>query len=443
MSSPTDTDPTATALHVLADPRRRYLLAALLDREDTSPTAAPSPNAGLPLADVATEVAAAEHCSPIVPDELCREIRISLHHVHVPLLVDVGVLDRSTGGDATTVALADHPVLAADWVGTLLAEPTGETFPAPESTLDRTLEVLRDPRRRTVCTVLANRRGSVPVDDLAAAVVAQEAGDGASLADGTESARSVATALVHEHLPALADAGLVTSDDAADRAALDTDAPQWQTDWIAGPLPEATAHVRGESDRQKRLKSAQSMTTDGPTDRSEPDDCESGDAAVESCWTIQGRTNVFARGHEIADGAEEELFVMAPSTDTIRSTCLERWRNAADRGVDVYVASRSPRVRDTVRSAVPAATICDPQFDWLTFPMETTRHGYVILADRESAMVVTVETPVSGDATPRVGAISGDGRGNALVSLVRDQLGPRLDRLTDTSARRDGTPLPM
>lgn len=436
MSSPPTLEPTTTAADVLADPHRRFLLATLLEREGQSP-AGPA----MPIADLATEVAAAERGTPIVPDDQCERVHVELVHRHVPRLVDRGVLRRVPDGDAATVALAAHSVFDLEWVERLLADPVGDAAPIDEETLTRTLEALRKPRRRTVCTELASRGGSVAVDDLAAGVLVRE-GEADRSADAPDSLRtSVATELAHDHLPALAAAGLVTYDDGAGRAALKTDAPHWDVDWLAdGPLAEAAALVRSESKRRARSESEPSVPA-RTTDRG-PDGSGRTGTDVEGCWTLRGASDVFARGEAIAAGADEELFVMVQSAELLRPTCLENLRDAADRGVDVYVASRSPRVRDTVRSAVPPATVCEPRFDWFSFPVETQRHGYVTLADREAAMLVTVERGADEEAASRVGAITGDGPTNALVSIVRERLGPRLDRLS-AAGDRDETPLPM
>ncbi|MGQ3411784.1 DUF7344 domain-containing protein [Natrinema sp. LN54] len=447
MSSPPDTETTTTALDILAEPQRRYLLATLLDREGSSAVVGSTASEPMSIAALATEVATVEHDCPIVTDDQCERVHVSLVHKHVPRLVDTGVLCEIAGEDATTVALTDHPILETEWVRTLLDDPTGDAFAVSEATLNRTLAALRNPRSRAVCAALARRRGAVPVADLAAAVVAREASDGTRLVDISEAeCRTVTAALAHEHLPALSDAGLVAYDDIANGVELATDAPQWRVDWIAeGLLGEAADLVRAASERRASAGETGAAIEATATPSTAPEAGESGDGTgvrTDTCWTLEGRTNVFDRGHEIADGADEELFVMVPNAEMIRPACLERWRAAADRGVDVYVGSRSPRVRDTVRSAVPTATVCKPQFDWLNFPMEATYHGYVVFADRESAMLVTIDDS-RPDGEPWIGAITGDGRANALVSVVCEQLGPRLDRLTPTGDARDGRPLPM
>ncbi|WP_226005407.1 DUF7344 domain-containing protein [Natrinema salinisoli] len=448
MSSPPNAEMTTAALDSLANPCRRYLLAALLEREDTS-TVDPSPESEpMSITALATEVATWEHDCPIVTNDQFEQSHVGLVHAHVPRLVDSGVVIRNDDGAVTTVALADHPILEIEWVRTLLDDPAGDAFAADEATLNRTLEVLRNPRARTVVTVLATRRGAVPVSDLAATVVAREGGDETRLVDVTEAAcASVAATLVHHHLPALSDAGLLTYDETTRRAGIAPDAPQWESDWVVeGPLADMAALVR-ELRTPAAVSSDNRVAPNGsatnqPTAGSGPDET---DARGNTCRTIDGVENVFARGHEIADHAEDELFVTIPDGDRIGATCLERWHAAAERGIDVYVGSRSPRVRDTIRSAVPKATVCEPQFDWLNFSTTEAHHGHVVFADRETALLVAAEGTRS-DGEGRMVAITGDGRENPLVSLVREQLGPRIERLAAVRDERDGqskTPLPM
>lgn len=437
MSSPPNTEMT-TAINVLAEPQRRYLLATLLEREGVLSSGPPPTGNPIPISTLATEVATVERDCPIVTDDQCGQVRIAIAHNHVPRLIDIGVLRRDTDGETATVGLRAHPMLSADWVRTLLADPTGEAFPADEATLNRTLEALCDPRRRAVCTVLAKRRGSISVSDLAAAALAREGGDETRLVDVTaDECASVAVALVHSHLPALSDAGLVAYDDAERSVELASDAPQWQADWLLeGPLADVADLVRTVRERPDGHPRDGTGTTE-PAAMGSPE-CDSGSRGT--CRTIRGRETVTATAHDIADSAEEELFVTVPDPEMVQRGCLERWRAAADRGVDVYIGSHSPRVRDTVRSTIPSATVCEPQLDWLNLPIERGNHGRVVFADRETTMLVTVDESRSEGETS-VDAITGHGQANALVSLVREHMGPRLDRLTAENDSRDETPL--
>ncbi|MFA9414915.1 hypothetical protein [Natrinema sp. HArc-T2] len=252
MTSLPSTEQT-TALDVLTEPRRRYLLATLLEYEAPSETDSQSASEGVSIGALATAVAGLEQDADaaVVTDEQSGRVRLTLVHAHVPRLVDAGLVTTHTDGDAMTVAPTDHPTLEAEWVRSILADPTGESFPADEATLNRTLEALRSSRRRTVCTALAKRRGTVPVSDLAATVAAREADDETGPVAVTESAcTAVETSLAHEHLPTLSAAGLVEYDAAARTVALALDAPLWQADWVTeGPLAAVAEFVRHRAEQ--------------------------------------------------------------------------------------------------------------------------------------------------------------------------------------------------
>lgn len=416
-----------TAFDVLAEPRRRYLLSVLLDRAGR-PSSSPS---SIPLETLATDLASRHLGHPIVTDDQRSRTLTALVHVHLPRLECLGVVAREDRGGEIAISLAAHPIHDLEWVRSLLADPTGGTIDV-EDALDRTLEAFRHPRRRVVCEELARRRDAVPVAELATVVAARDRGGRTRLTDVTESDREcVATDLLHVHLPQLAAAGLVERDDRSDETvALVADAPQWGADWLAESPLGVIPDLLGPSPGRSRT------ADDGPW---------ADVPCTGSCWTIEGAENVIARGHALADGAEEELFVTMPDDGLIQRRCLERWHAAAERGVDVTVGSRSRRLRERVREAVPRATVCEPRFDWLNLPTDRVQHGRLILADRARVMLVTVDDDAPGSA-PRATAITGEGPNNALVSLVCEQVCPRLDRLDAVAAceESDGaTTLPM
>ena len=88
-----------------------------------------------------------------------------------------------------------------------------ETVPLPYS-FDRTLDLISDPRRRTLLYRLnAVGSGTIPFDDLVDAVVRRERSIPAR--EAPESRDSVRVSLVHAHLPKLADLGIVGYDPSA------------------------------------------------------------------------------------------------------------------------------------------------------------------------------------------------------------------------------------
>lgn len=87
----------------LGHPRRRYLCYTLLEDTEWS------------LADLATKVAAWENDVPehAVPEHQWKRVYVSLYHVHVPKLVDEGVVHFEELTEMITAAGNAERVLAA------------------------------------------------------------------------------------------------------------------------------------------------------------------------------------------------------------------------------------------------------------------------------------------------------------------------------------------
>lgn len=87
----------------LAHPRRRYLCYTLLEDTEWS------------LTDLATKVAAWENEVPehAVSDDQRDKVYVSLYHVHVPKLVDLGVLSFDEWTETVTPAENAEQVLTA------------------------------------------------------------------------------------------------------------------------------------------------------------------------------------------------------------------------------------------------------------------------------------------------------------------------------------------
>ncbi|SNZ04673.1 hypothetical protein SAMN06269185_0640 [Natronoarchaeum philippinense] len=82
---------------VLESSRRRHVLSILRQR-----------SCELSNAELAATVAVREgdyDCPTDVDEDRLRQVQLSLHHVHLPKLESVGLIERSRG-DAQTVALA-------------------------------------------------------------------------------------------------------------------------------------------------------------------------------------------------------------------------------------------------------------------------------------------------------------------------------------------------
>lgn len=89
-------------------------------------------------------------------------------------------------------------------------EPPTDTDGDGELSLDTLYALLADRRRRTVLSILAARDRSMTVSDLASAILEFDDADAGS---GYEDELTrIGVALVHVHLPRLADAGIVEYD---------------------------------------------------------------------------------------------------------------------------------------------------------------------------------------------------------------------------------------
>lgn len=90
----TDLD-LGVVLRVLDHPRRRYLVTTLVNGRSQAP-----------LSELATEIAAREHDKPVtaVTTQEASSVHTSLHHSHVPRLVDCGIVTYDTDDESVVRA---------------------------------------------------------------------------------------------------------------------------------------------------------------------------------------------------------------------------------------------------------------------------------------------------------------------------------------------------
>ncbi|APX96003.1 DUF7344 domain-containing protein [Natronorubrum daqingense] len=183
---------------VLTNGTRRRLLQIIRDR---SPTGISKRALARELATVPTDAEPAT-----VTDAELERTLTECHHSHLPYLLDSGLVVET---DADTVAAGDHWAFDDPVVRTLLDSQM-------DSNVVETLaNILTDPQRRTVLSVLANYQKPVSTDTLARDVTAREMRDTEAI-DFQERLDYVLTALVHDHLPRLQQAGLVGTGDRRD-----------------------------------------------------------------------------------------------------------------------------------------------------------------------------------------------------------------------------------
>lgn len=254
-------------------------------------------------------------------------------------------------------------------------------------------QLVANPRNRAVLTALEDTEEPLSVTDLAERLLAREADPWGS-ETGLE---RLILSLHHNHLPRLADAGLIEYDREANvaRAAEVVDA-----EWLEG---------NAFDDLVARLQAPNGVDED-------------------AIGIVEGRQNVIECGRHLAEEADEELFLMYVDDSLLEDGCLEYARDAVERGVDIYVGSQSSSVCDLTRRHVPEATLWEPQLDWMNVPSRYPKIGRLVLADRERVMLAVLDG-LESTGTSEETAIVGSGPDNPLVVLVRDLLGPRLDHL--------------
>lgn len=142
---------------------------------------------------------------------------------------------------------------------------------------------------------------------------------------------------------------------------------------------------------------------------------------------LDGREEVYDYGRELADRAEDELFLIYTSTELLDEECLPYAERAIERGVEFHAGAKSKETRGFFRDCLPEATIWDPQMDWMYEQSSYPKVSRLIIADRENVVVGLWDEDADGRKT-EVGMI-GEGKTNPLVVLVRELLGPRLDHL--------------
>ncbi|KDE59297.1 hypothetical protein EL22_23355 [Halostagnicola sp. A56] len=185
-------------LEALADPVRRRLVAFVLEAPRSTRTAAELANRlegidGLPVASFET-------------------LLLDLHHRHLPMLADAGVLsyDPETKRVDTAIGAATLEEKTPDaFESGLLEHLEGLDRNADET--DALFEALADPRRQRIVETLADRSHAVTVESIAMDLTREpNHGNTRSVAPGDW--RHVMGAIVHTDLPLLEDASLIEYD---------------------------------------------------------------------------------------------------------------------------------------------------------------------------------------------------------------------------------------
>ncbi|WP_436343610.1 DUF7344 domain-containing protein [Natronorubrum sp. FCH18a] len=370
----------------LADSTRRDVLRIVHGRSSN----------GVSKTDLAFELAAVTTDTPLasVTDDEHQRALLDCQHKHLPALVDAGLVAETDDG---TIVTTDHWLFDDSEFDAILTGRTDD-----ETDLDTLFDALSDSRHRTILTVLGNQYHPLSTETLARDVAAREA-ETSERDVSQERVERVLISLVHVHLPHLNDAGLVGYD--AEMGSVSYEGhPSLRTDWL-GSNPD-------------RLQSAAESTSTESLETDSSDDVR----------TLRGRESIVTTGQSLCETAEDELFMMFTTTGLLEEGCFRRIEDALDRGVDVYVGSRDPRVREIVRERAPEVVLWEPQLDWLNLPPNGESVGRLVFADREAVLLGTLGTPPA-DGEYDETALIGEGADNGFVVLMRRLLGSRLDHL--------------
>lgn len=172
----------STVFDVLADGRRRRILATLSDRDE-------------PVSERALAEGVGE--GPGDGDRASSKERVALRHTHLPRLDDADLIewDRESG------IVVPTDLLHRDGLIERVVERATDAW-------DEALACLADDRRRTALVALAEADGPMTQSHLAREIAARAPDCSRSPND----VEDVEVSLHHRHLPRLADADLVTYD---------------------------------------------------------------------------------------------------------------------------------------------------------------------------------------------------------------------------------------
>ncbi len=372
---------TNDVLHALCDGRRRAVLQLLRNRTE-------------PISDeeVAIHLAAtdAEKRLLDVTESELAGWHVSLRQTHLPVLEEAGLIDWDA--EVNAVSISTHPALQNPKLERII-ETDGIDW-------DGILGALVHRRRRIALSVLADYDTALSRVALARAIVEREPGTETADADPVE---DCCAALHHVHLPKLAAVGLASYDARSGAVSYRGHPLIENAEWFDLHLTEAPRAVLSVAEPSQDI------------------------------WRLDGRANVIEHCRALCEYADEELFLLYTDEDLVEAACLRCLQDAVDRGVDVYVGTQTQAIRDRVREQVPDVTLWEPQRDWMNMPPEREKVGRLLFADREAIMLGTLSKH-NDHGIQNETAITGVGEDNALVMLVRELLGSRVDHLDEQSA---------
>ncbi|WP_247001069.1 TrmB family transcriptional regulator [Halosolutus gelatinilyticus] len=139
-------------------------------------------------------------------------------------------------------------------------------------------------------------------------------------------------------------------------------------------------------------------------------------------WTVTGREAVSSRVNGFIADADKQIVYMTVD-ELLTDDHLDALEVAADRGVDIYLAGISEKVKDRIREKVPSIELFDTLWKW-----EETPAGSLLITDEETALVSALAGDSSTTDEIEETAIWGAGERNSLVVVMRAIFTWRLNR---------------
>lgn len=368
----------------LASNLRRHLLGILYTRSPGS----------LTRRDLALYLVSGDHMKSGHHSDELSLLDSTLQHTHLPRLETAGLIKLDAAH--RTVSITNH---AAFEDSGIIRAITGE-HEGDSDSLDDLFSVLSDPYCREILDVLSHQFGPIHTETLARELGSTERDNfGADVSEKAIEERL--GCLYHIYIPRLSEADMIEYDADAETVAY-VGHSALRASWMHSELePRFRASLTGES-------------------------------APEGIGEIHGRENVVSFGQSLCDRADEELFCMFTDTGLLEAGCFARIRNAADRGIDVYLGTRDQTVREYIQENAPNVILWKPNTSWLNFPAAGGRVGRLLLADREAVMLGTIRDDTIPER-PSEHAIIGEEVDNTLVTMISQLLAPHLDKINGES----------
>ncbi len=138
-------------------------------------------------------------------------------------------------------------------------------------------------------------------------------------------------------------------------------------------------------------------------------------------WTVTGREAVSSRIDEFVAEADEQVVYMTVD-ELLTENHVEGLREAAGRGVEVYLAGVSDEVEARIQTEVPSVELFETLWEW-----EETPAGSLLIVDEETALVSALVNGHADGGPIEETAIWGAGERNSLVVVLRAIFTWRLD----------------